>query len=230
MAAAGSVLFLLLVAFAANFLWDPNAPPGPPGGAGPNVAGPGPTPQQPGLDPPTAPMAAQSAPSSATPSSGPPRADAGRATELLGGNGGSPFRQVAPDGGLLLGVHFKLSEWDRQQVVDSLRAVFDSDAGANAGEQTIVAPEGYAVGGLIVDADKYVNAVQLVFLRVTSDGALDPAERLTSELIGAPSGRPTRTLAADGAKVIGLHGRKGLVLDGVGLVLAADKRDYSPHQ
>lgn len=219
-AAAGSVLFLLLVVFAANLLWDPNAAPGPPGGAGPIVAGPGPIARQPGHGPPPAPMAAQAAPGPRP--SVPPPAAAGRATELLGGRGGSPFHQVAPQGGLLHGVHYKLSEWDRQQVVNSLRAVFDGDAGANDGEQTVVAPEGYAVGGLIVDADKYVNAVQLVFLRVSPDGTLDPADRQTSELIGAPSGRPTRTLAANGTSVIGLHGRKGLVLDGVGLVLAGE--------
>ena len=217
-AAGGSVLFLLLVVFAAHLLWDPNAPPGPPRGGGRgNVAGPGPMPEQHGGTPPPEQSAARAAPPS-----GPPPADAGRPTELLGGHGGGPFHQIAPNGGLLLGVHYKLSEWDRQQVVNSLRGVFDGDAGPQNQEQTVAAPEGYAVGGLIVDADKYVNAVQLVFLRVRPDGTLDPADSATSELIGTPTGRPTRTLAGDGTQVIGLHGRKGLVLDGVGLVLAAD--------
>jgi hypothetical protein len=204
-AAAGSVLFLLLTVFAAHLLWDPNAPPGPPqGGGGGNVAGPGQMPRQPGGAPPP----------------GPPPAEAGRPTELLGGNGGGPFHQIAPKDGLLLGVHYRLSEWGGQQVVNSLRCVFDGDTGPENGEQTVSAPEGYAVGGLIVDADKYVNAVQLVFLRVKPDGTLDAADTHTSEVIGAPTGRPTRTLAGDGAQVIGLHGRKGLIVDSVGLVLA----------
>jgi hypothetical protein len=217
-AAAGSVLFLLLVVFAAHLLWDPNAPAGPPqGGGGGNVAGPAPILEQHGGTPPPEQIVAL-----AVPPSGRSPAEAGRPTELLGGNGGGPFHQVAPSSGLLLGVHYKLSEWDRQQVVNSLRGVFDGDGGPQDQEQTVAAPEGYAVGGLIVDADKYVNAVQLVFLRVKPDGALDPADSHTSELIGTPTGRPTRTLAGDGTKVIGLHGRKGLIVDSVGLVLARE--------
>ncbi len=219
-AAAGSVLFLLLVVFAANLLWDPNAPPGPPRGGGGNVAGPGPMHQSPMGAP-------QQQPTGAPPAlpSGPRPAAAGRPTELLGGQGGSPFHQIAPQDGLLLGVHYRLSEWGGQQVVSSLRCVFDGDTGPENGEQTVSAPAGYAVGGLIVDADKYVNAVQLVFLRVKADGTLDAADTHTSEVIGTPTGRPTRTLAGDGARIVGLHGRKGLIVDSVGLVLAGAERE-----
>ena len=78
----------------------------------------------------------------------------------------------------------------------------------------------YAVGGMNVEADKYAAAIQLIFMRVTDAGALDPADSYTSEWIGKPSGRQTQMLAGDGTKVIGLCGRQGLVLDAVGLVLA----------
>lgn len=212
-AAAGGVLVLLAAVYGATTMWDPNAPPGGGGFAGPppgqmalqNVG----EPPQPAINRAEQPPA-------------PPPAETGRATELLGGQGGSPFRHVAPKDGLLLGVHYRLGEWDRQPVVKSLRGVFAEDAGPQKDEQTVAAPDGYAVGGLIVDADKYVNAVTLVFMRVKSDGTLDPNDRETNKLIGKSSGRPTRTLAGDGTKVIGLQGRQGLVLDGVGLVLASD--------
>jgi hypothetical protein len=130
---------------------------------------------------------------------------------------------VAPNEGLLLGVHYRLGDWDRQPVVKSLRGVFAGDAGPQKDEQSVRAPEGYAVGGLIVDADKYVNAVTLVFMRVKPDSTLDPGDRESSSVIGKSSARATRTLAGDGTKVIGLHGRQGLVLDGVGLVLEDGK-------
>jgi hypothetical protein len=110
-----------------------------------------------------------------------------------------------------------MGNWGGRERVGSLEPLFAN--GAAAGRDVIVARDGYALGALQVDADQYVDAVALVFMRVSSDGDLDPADNYTSEWIGSPTGNATRTLGGDGTRVIGICGRGAAVLDSVGLVL-----------
>jgi hypothetical protein len=140
---------------------------------------------------------------------------AGRQTELLGGNGGSPFQRTSPNGQPVLGVRYRMGNWGGRERVGGLEPLFTSAAGRDV----ILARDGYALGALEVDADEYVDAVALVFMRLALDGSLDPADSYTSEWIGDPTGNPTRTIGGDGAKVIGLCGRGAAVLDAVGVVL-----------
>ncbi len=150
----------------------------------------------------------------------PPARVKGRATELLGGSGGAPFHLASPDSAPLRGLHYRLGRWDNRELVGRVRPIFGPGDGPQPNETSVVAKPGYAVGGMNVEADKYAAAMQLIFMRVTDDGALDPADSYTSEWIGKPSGRQTQMLAGDGTNVIGLCGRQGLILDAVGLVLA----------
>jgi hypothetical protein len=76
------------------------------------------------------------------------------------------------------------------------------------------------VGGLNADADRFVNAVQVVFMRLSSDGRLEPTDSYTGPWIGQPTGREPVSLGGTGAAVIGVHGRRAAILDAVGLVLA----------
>jgi hypothetical protein len=87
-----------------------------------------------------------------------------------------------------------------------------------AAKDAVLAREGYAVGGLVVDADQHVQAVQVIFMRIRPDGKLDPADKYTSEWIGQRSDRPPRTIGGDGAKVTGAYGRRGRVINAVGLI------------
>jgi hypothetical protein len=83
---------------------------------------------------------------------------------------------------------------------------------------SVVAKEGYAVGGLKIDAPRYVSAVQIIFYRLKADGQLDPQDSYTSEWLGKPSGKAAPTVDGAGKKVIGIFGRRGAVLDALGLV------------
>jgi hypothetical protein len=69
------------------------------------------------------------------------------------------------------------------------------------------AREGYAVGALNVRASDRVTAVQIVFMRLGTDGKLDPADSYTSSWMGAPSNDPVETTSGEGAKVIGVCAR-----------------------
>ena len=82
----------------------------------------------------------------------------------------------------------------------------------------IVAREGYAVGALNVDAPIYVSAIQLVFQRVKIGGQLDSADSYTSPWIGKPSGNPPQSLDGKGKIVVGIFGRRGAIVDAIGLV------------
>jgi hypothetical protein len=89
-------------------------------------------------------------------------------------------------------------------------------------QASVVAREGYAVGGISVEGDDFVRAIQVVFVRTAADGKLDPADSYASEWIGHPAGKSITAIDSRGAKVIGIQGRKAAILDAVGLVLAED--------
>jgi hypothetical protein len=75
------------------------------------------------------------------------------------------------------------------------------------------------VGGVKVQSRKYVNAVQVVFMKVKADGKLDPTDSYTSEWLGAPGDLAVKSLAGDGSRVIGIVNRQGAILNGLALVL-----------
>jgi hypothetical protein len=143
---------------------------------------------------------------------------AGRQTELLGGSGGSPFEKTSPTRQPVLGVRFRMGNWGGRQRVGSLEPLFSRGTAA-AARDVILARDGYALGALEVDADEYVDAVALVFMRRAPDGNLDPSDSYTSEWIGSPTGNPTRTISGEGTQVIGICGRGAAIMDAVGLVL-----------
>ena len=131
--------------------------------------------------------------------------------------GGGLFRFVDPDRPLL-GVEYRLGAWDNEPSVGQLVPVFARDQPV-AIPPRVIAPEGYAVGGVNVHTKRYVNAVQLVFLKLTPDGRLDPGDSSTSDWIGDPGeGEPIR-LGGDGRRVIGIHCRQGAILNGLALVM-----------
>jgi hypothetical protein len=74
------------------------------------------------------------------------------------------------------------------------------------------------VGGLNANAGQYVHAVQIVFMRVKADGRLDPRDSYMSDWLGTKTDASTTPLPGEGAPVIGVHGRKAAILDGIGLV------------
>lgn len=142
-------------------------------------------------------------------------------TELLGGHGGGRFVHVNPTGGPVVGFHYALGSWGGKSVMRTLDPIYDrSSPDVQADPATVVARDGYVVGGLRVESDDSgVYNVQVVFVRF-KDGRPDPADTYTSERIGVPAGAALHELGEKGTWVIGTYGRKGLNLDAVGLVLA----------
>ena len=115
------------------------------------------------------------------------------------------------------GFNYTLGQWAGREALASLDPILRSET-AKPGA-SVLAKEGYTVGGLVVDADGFVVAVQVIFVRLKPDGKPNPADRYTSDWIGKSSGKPPQTLDAQGATIIGLHGGRAAVLDSVGLIL-----------
>lgn len=156
----------------------------------------------------------------ATPNTTPKGKAAGNThdSKLVGNpQGGGVFRTVNLKGQTLLGFRYTMGSWAGEPAVQFLQPIYDHPPAPGVGT-AIVAKEGYAVGGLKIDAPKYVSAVQIIFQRIKPDGQLDPKDSYTSDWIGKPSGKETPTVDGGGKKVIGIYGRRGAIIDALGLV------------
>jgi hypothetical protein len=143
-------------------------------------------------------------------------------TPLIGGDGGQEFRLVGESDQPVVGVRYTLRQQDGEQAISRLDPLFERDAAA--GKERIVARPGYALAGFNVDAGKYVNALQIIFMRQNADGSLDPSDQYTSDWFGNHRRKNTRQLGCTGAKVLGFQGRGGsVVLNAVGLVILANE-------
>ena len=76
---------------------------------------------------------------------------------------------------------------------------------------------------MLAESDKTnVVCVQVIFVRY-KDGHLDPADSYKSDWIGTSAHLPVHQLAGNGEKVIGIYGRYGMNMDGMGLILGPAK-------
>jgi hypothetical protein len=148
-----------------------------------------------------------------------PTSRAGSDSELVGGNGGIPFRVVSPNGQPVVGVQYTMGAWAGKERVSRLTPLFER-IDASPQQMVVSAKDGYALGAIQVDADDLVNAVRLVFMRVKSDGLLDEANSDTSEWIGTAVEANVQTITGNGRPVIGIHGRGAAVVDAIGIVFS----------
>ncbi len=140
----------------------------------------------------------------------------GKDSPLAGGNGGATFRAGDSQGRIVVGFRYAMGSWAGKPALRTFEPLYDPVAVPRQGEE--VARQGYAVGGLNVASGAYVQGVQVVFMRLKSDGSLDPADSYTSGWLGEESQQPT-ALDGGGVPIVGIHGRRAAVLDALGLVL-----------
>lgn len=150
-----------------------------------------------------------------------PQSNAGEDTEFVGGNGGGRGERIVDETSLVYGIECKFSEWMGQQCVNRIAPLFSRDQERNL-PVGAVAKEGYAVGAVKVYGGEFVNALQLVFMRVKDNGQLDPSDSYTSAVLGGRMRVKPRTLTGNGAPIIGIHVRRGLIVDALALVVNRD--------
>jgi hypothetical protein len=142
---------------------------------------------------------------------------------------GEDFREAAPKGGLLVGVRIGYANVLGGSKIGSIQPIFQAGGsyvegtrkGAPAaGETTVVARPGYAVGGINVRSGLLVDAVQVVFMKY-EDGRLDPSETYASAWLGDPRGGSPKSISGDGKIVVGIHGvTDQRAVNSLGLVVA----------
>jgi hypothetical protein len=140
----------------------------------------------------------------------------------VGGPGGRDFELAPNPRQLLRGAHLRVSSG----FLGSIKPVFQGPGGdvegALAGEGSakteVIGRPGYVVGGIVVRATDRVNAVKLIFVKV-SGNRLVPGDRYETEWFGSRPGGAEVMLGDGATPVLGVYGRIGSWVDGIGLVL-----------
>jgi hypothetical protein len=173
---------------------------------------------------------ARAAPAAAAPDTTPILPDAKdqpepRRSEVVGGNGGGPVQSPSPNGSPVIGFRHALGRWANHGVLRRFEPIFQGGvekAAPDPKTRTVLARDGYVVGGLLVDYDDTsVIAVRVIFLRKKGD-QLDPNEQYRSEWIGTPAGKHQKQLAGKGELIIGTFGRQGLNVDALGVLMPSN--------
>jgi hypothetical protein len=143
----------------------------------------------------------------------------GEDTDYAGDVNGGVFRYAEP-GKPLLGVEYWNGEWEKEPCLARLIPVYEAKQPVEGAAQRVMARPGYAVGALTVRTKRFVNAVQVTFMRLGPDGRLDPKDSYTSKWLGVDNveGKEVK-LGGDGRKVIGLSCKQGAILNAVALVM-----------
>lgn len=174
------------------------------------------------------PISSQGKPSLQTPSTTPPEirrprplqevnAVSGEKTPLAGGNGGSEFALATETKAPVVGVRYDLTQWGGGFTIRTLEPIGQEEQ-VSADENTVLGKPGYTLVGMHVHADNHVRGVRLIFAK-QDNTQVDLSDSYESDWLGVPANQPTATLGADGRAVMGIYGRKGLIMDALGLVM-----------
>jgi hypothetical protein len=135
------------------------------------------------------------------------------------------FRDLGPEGSVLVGVRVTYIERFGGPKVRSVQPIYRSDkshyVGLTYGEAigpvfTVVARPGYAVGGLVTHTGLTVDGFGIVFMKVDGD-RLDPDDSYNSPWIGDRQGGGPGEVMTKGGLIVGLQGRAKTEVNALGL-------------
>jgi hypothetical protein len=130
--------------------------------------------------------------------------------------GRASFREVAGDGGVLVGIEVGLAKRLNDEYPYSVRPIYrEGDrewTGGTAGNLTarpvarmvrVVAKPGFAVGGMWIRSDSAIHRIRVCFMRI-ADAHLDWTDNYVSDWIGDSDGGREVYIGAEGRPVVGL--------------------------
>lgn len=134
---------------------------------------------------------------------------------IIAGGGAPIFKDVAPNGGMLIGLEIGVGKFGPWDTIKAVRPIYRVDGKEEFGKQhgtkpaspiTIKAREGYALGAISCISGLNFDGFLLTFMRV-KDGKLDPSDAYDSEWVGQVANKPRTRLGGDGTPVVGIAGR-----------------------
>jgi hypothetical protein len=138
-------------------------------------------------------------------------------TETVGGKGGIAFRTVDSQGRPIIGVQFILRSWEGNKYVGQLTPLYDRSRATRP--NTIFAKKGYALGAIHVWAGEFVDGIKLVFMKLNDGTSLQLSDSYEADTIGSATTSTAKVIKSDGRLIVGFHGRRGAVMDAIGLVV-----------
>jgi hypothetical protein len=166
-------------------------------------------------------------------------AAAAKTPKIIGGGGGdTEAKDLAPEGGLLIGLEVGTSKFNKTTVVRAVRPIYLVGDKEVMGEQrgtdtskvvTLRAKSGYAVGAMSVKQGLGLDGLSLTFFKVT-DGKLNPKDSYESEFVGTIDKKTAPKVGGDGTAVLGIATRSNKKdMMGMGLIFKGQE-DWEPKQ
>lgn len=131
-------------------------------------------------------------------------------------NGGT-FEKTSQTGTPIIGFRITMAKWARQSIVRRIDPIYARNTGG-PGPNEFMARDGYAVHSLMINGDDHVTAIKIRFTQLQNSGAL-AGDSYETDWIGQPTAAATSELSGKGKPVVGIFGRKGLNVDGLGLII-----------
>jgi hypothetical protein len=147
--------------------------------------------------------------------------------ETFRGGNRDRFHDIAPEGGVLVGARVSYIVRFGGNKISSIQPIYrvndkqvDGERwGELLGEETTaVAKPGYAVGAINTHTGLTVDGFEMVFMKIDGE-RLDPDDSYTSPWLGDEKGGSPRDVSSDGKIPVGLQGRAGKEVYGLGLIV-----------
>jgi hypothetical protein len=152
--------------------------------------------------------------------------------EVGGAFGNKPYRDLPPDGALLVGFHYSLGNAFGGDVVFALQPIYLTATGERVGAMlgkprgkplTLKAKTGYALGSMKVRGGGMWEGFAITFMRIDGKG-LKPSDSYETPWVGRKGDQFSPEIG-DGRPVVGIHGK--LTNEGdtcsIGLLVAGPK-------
>jgi hypothetical protein len=145
-----------------------------------------------------------------------------------GTRGGTPFEEIAPSGGTLVGFDLYEGRFGANPTAAGIRPIYQCGKAyvhgglfgtAKASPKRLLARPGFIVGGLKFRAGLMMDGMQVVFVRAERNGAVSN-DRYESEWVGNQTGGGAFEVPVQGGWPVGICGATGPELKSLGLVWA----------
>lgn len=157
------------------------------------------------------------------------------AVSPVGGQGGTAFKEVFPEGGILVGFDVWQGPYgDAKSVIKAICPIYQTVNGRHRGQvqgekegslTTVEAKPGDAVVALSVRTGVVVDGLRVQFQKIDYFGfKLTASSSYKSEAIGGEGGsKQVFPITSNGKPIVGIQGGAGRCIDRIGLITAAIK-------